>query len=209
MIDWALMTGATRLVLVRHGEPEVDSHGRCYGRLDVGLSPRGREQAAHTARWLAAAPLQAIYSSPRRRALESAAPFASARGLTVQLREGLREIDFGSLEGLTYDEARAQHPEFYAAWMAHPTRVTFPGGESYARLRERVLGEARELVRAHAGGTVAVVAHGGVTRAILAEALHLADDDLFRLDQAYASASIIDYFASTVLVRLVNGTPGP
>ena len=147
------------------------------------------------------------YASPRKRAMESAAPFARTRDLPVQVREGLREIDFGSLEGLTYDEAQAQHADFYAAWMAHPTRVTFPGGESYAMLRERVLSEARQIVRAHPGGTVALVAHGGVTRAILAEALHLADDDLFRLDQAYAAASVIDYFASTVLVRLVNGTP--
>jgi broad specificity phosphatase PhoE len=94
---------ATRIVLVRHGEPEESIQGRCYGRLDVGLSARGREQVRRTQHLLADVAFTTVYSSPRRRARESAGLLAAGRaGVTVD--ERLREIDFGIFEGLTYDE---------------------------------------------------------------------------------------------------------
>lgn len=199
-------SGVTRVVLLRHGEPEKEAHGRVYGRLDVGLSARGRVQVEAAAAWLAELPLAAIYASPRRRAIESAEPLSRLRKLAVQVREDLRELDFGALEGLGYDEAQRLHPALYAEWMAHPTSVEFPGGESYPKLRARVLGELMRLRAAHPDRSFALVAHGGVTRAILADALGLLDEHLFRLDQSYAAVSVIDYFPESAVVRLVNGT---
>lgn len=207
MMDWSLPPETTRLVLVRHGEPTEESRGRCYGRLDVGLSARGLEQAKRTAAWLAEAPLAAIYASPRARAVESARPIAAARRLEVEVREAFREIDFGALEGLTYDEAAARHPEFYQAWMTRPTTVTFPGGESYTLLRRRVLDEATALRARHAGCAFAIVAHGGVVRALLADALGLPDEHIFRLAQDFAAVSVIDHLPGSAVVRLSNGRP--
>jgi len=198
--------GTTRVWLIRHGEPEVESHGRCYGRLDVGLSPLGRAQAARTAALLDGVPLDAIYASPRRRALASAEPIATPRGLEVRVDERLRELDFGALEGLTYDQARERHPAFYAAWMATPTTVTFPDGESYALLRTRVLAALAAQREAHAGRSLALVAHGGVTRTVIAAALGLADAHIFRLAQDYAALSAVDYFDGTAVLRLLNAT---
>src|SRR5262249_28579904 len=145
----------TRLYLVRHGEPDDAWRGRCYGRLDVGLSPSGRAQAERTAAWLGAAPIAAVYASPLRRALESAAPIAAAHGLTPVAVRALREIDFGQLEGLSYDEAAERHPELYRAWMERPTEVSFPGGESYADMRERVQRAVLELRRQAAAAAAA------------------------------------------------------
>ena len=197
----------TRLYLLRHGEPEADSRGRCYGRLDVGLSPRGFEQAERAAARIGDAPLAAIYASPRRRALESARPLALPRGLPVRIEEDLREMDFGEIEGLTYDEVRERRPELYAAWMERPTEVTFPGGESYALVRARVLGVVDRLRRAHDGQSIALVAHGGTTRTALAAALGLPDAHIFRLAQDYAALSIIEWIGETPIVRLVNALP--
>ena len=120
----------TRLVLVRHGEPDASVRGRCYGRLDPALSPRGHEQMRTVKRLLRGLPLSKVYSSPRRRALESARHLAPARSNTI-VDDRLREIDFGELEGLTYDEIAAGFPETYDTWMRHPTDVAFPGGESF------------------------------------------------------------------------------
>jgi alpha-ribazole phosphatase/probable phosphoglycerate mutase len=195
---------ATRAILIRHGEPESDTRGRCYGRLDVGLSSAGRAQADRLGAALAAEPIVAIYASPRVRAVESARPLAAARGLTVEIRDGLREIDFGALEGLTYDEAAARHPDFYAAWMRTPTEVQFPGGESYHQVRTRVLETMQPLVATHAGAAFAVVAHGGVTRTILAAALNMRDADIFRIAQDYACVNVVDYVDDTTIVRSLN-----
>jgi alpha-ribazole phosphatase/probable phosphoglycerate mutase len=194
----------TRLVLVRHAEPSEDVRGRCYGRLDVGLSERGREQAEIAAEKLMALGPAAIYVSPLRRARETAAPFAARRNLSPIVDERLREIDFGAFEGLTWEEARSRDPAVYDAWMTRPTTVTFPGGESWTALRERALAVRHEIVTRHAASTVALVTHGGVTRALLAHALGLGDAHVFRVDQAYGAISVVDEIDGTPVVRLLN-----
>ena len=199
---------SARIVLVRHGEPDDAVRGRCYGRLDVGLSPRGYEQMRRARRLLRQTPLSVIYSSPRRRALESAGVLADPqRRVTVDDR--LREIDFGEFEGMSYDEIARRFPDAYRDWMDRPTDVVFPGGESFAAMASRVRDALEQIRRAHAGGeTVAVVAHGGVNRIALATALELPPRRLFRLDQAYGCVNVIDYLGDEPLVRLVNAGAG-
>jgi broad specificity phosphatase PhoE len=186
-----------RLILIRHAEPVESARGRCYGSLDVDLSAAGRAAA----RDLRLPPLAAIYSSPRRRALETAA----ALGAPVVV-DALRELDFGELEGRTYDEIAAERPELYRAWMETPTEVAFPGGESYAQLRARVVAAVEELRARHAGETVAAVTHGGVVRAVLGHVLRMPDEAIFRLDQRYLAVNVVEWLDDFALVRLVNGT---
>ena len=195
---------ATRIVLVRHGEPEDSIRGRCYGRLDVGLSTRGREQVRRTQYLLSELPVTAVYSSPRRRALESAGLLAAdPAGVTVDDR--LREIDFGTFEGLTYEEIARRFPEKYKEWMQRPTEVAFPGGETIAGMAARVHDAVDDLRRTHAGQVIVVVSHSGVNRIVLAAALGLDARRIFRLDQVYACVNVVDYLAQEPVVRLVNG----
>jgi alpha-ribazole phosphatase len=191
----------TRLVLIRHAEPEESARGRCYGSLDVELSPAGRVEAAALGKALAGAGVTAVYASPRRRATQT----AGALGLRVQVDDRLRELDFGAFEGRTYAEIEAEHPEVFRQWMTAPTTVRFPGGESFALLRERVLEIVEEIRERHADGTVAVVSHGGVVRAVLADCLAMPAEAIFRLDVAYASVGVVDWIDDTPLVRVVNG----
>ncbi len=207
-MDWRLPKGMTRMVLVRHGQPVEEMRGRCYGRLDVGLSSAGRLQAERAARFLAEAPLLRIYTSPRQRAMESAAPLAELKGMAVDTEAAFREIDFGLFEGLSYEEAEQRYPEVYAEWMAHPTRVRFPEGESYPEMRERVLSAGRVLRTRHEGETFVLVSHGGVNRTLLAEALGMPDANLFRMEQGYASVNIIDFYGEEPIVKLMNMTFG-
>jgi broad specificity phosphatase PhoE len=188
----------SQLILVRHAEPEEDARGRCYGSLDVGLSPAGREHALALAPRLARLGYDAVYSSPRARARETAEACSSG----VVIDDGLRELDFGELEGRTYDEIAASEPDLYRAWMETPTRVTFPGGESYADLKERAVASLGRITREHAAALV--VTHGGVIRAGLAEWLSLPDEAIFRIDQRYGGVTIVDWLDGVPLVRLVN-----
>lgn len=199
------MSRCTRLVLVRHAESAQDVRGRCYGRLDVHLSPTGHRHAERLARSLRRTTLTAVYSSPSARALETAVPLAAAHGIAPASDERLSEIDFGEFEGRRYDEIASTHPELYRRWMTAPTRVRFPGGESYAGLRRRALAATAAIRERHAGETVAVVSHAGVLRAILADSLAMPASAIFRLDVGYATISIIDWIDAIPLVRLVNG----
>jgi alpha-ribazole phosphatase/probable phosphoglycerate mutase len=117
----------------------------------------------------------------------------------------LREIHFGSFEGLTYDAIEKQYPEEYKLWMERPTEIEFPHGESFGQVKRRVLGFKTSLLRKYYGKTVLVVSHGSVNRILVAEALAIPDPMIFRLDQSYACLNIIDYLRESPVVRIVNG----
>jgi alpha-ribazole phosphatase len=195
---------ATRLLLVRHAEPDESVRGRCYGRLDVGLSPEGRRRAEALGAALAETRPAAVYSSPLSRALETAAAVAAPLGLEPVVDDDLRELDFGELEGLTYDEIRREHGELYREWMVRPAEVTFPGGEGIAGLRDRVLPAVARVRLRHEGEAAAIVAHGGVIRVVLGDVLGLGDGAVFRLGLDYGGASVVDWLDGVPIVRAVN-----
>jgi alpha-ribazole phosphatase len=194
-----------RLLLIRHGEPVEEARGRCYGRLDVALSPTGSGRAKDLARELAGTELAAVYTSPRRRARETADELCHGRGIAPVRDDRLSELNFGSLEGRTYAEIERDEPVLFRRWMQTPALVRFPDGESFDDLRARVSSALGELRRRHDGSAIAVVTHGGVVRAALAEALALPPERLFALDVGYGSLAVIDWLGATPIVRLVNG----
>jgi broad specificity phosphatase PhoE len=183
------------------------ARGRVCGRLDVGLSPAGEAQADRLAASLSSERPSALYASPVRRALETAEQLGSALRLEPRLDPRLRELDFGELDGLTYEEAAERWPELYETWMRTPTEVRFPGGESFADLKHRAIEVISGIVAAHAGETVVVVAHAGVIRALLVDWLSMPDEALFRIEQRYASVNVVEVLDGAVNVRLVNGAP--
>lgn len=209
--DWrqaSLPDGVTaRMLLVRHGETVPEARGICYGRLDVALSRHGVEQIRRAADLLSAFEPDRIVSSPRVRALDSARLIGAACHLEVGIESDFAELDFGDLEGMRYEEAARSYPDFYAAWMASPTEVTFPNGESYAAMSRRVAERYAACLADSTDKSTVLVAHGGVIRIILAQALQLEPGMVFRLEQSYAAISCIDYYESTPLVRVMNWLP--
>lgn len=198
----------TRLLLCRHAEADASVRGRICGSLDPGLSAMGHRQAAALAAAFEPVELGAVYASTRRRALDTARTVAARHGLEVVALPELGELDFGVLEGLTYDEAARRYPDTYRAWMEEPARVRFPGGESYGDVRERTNRALGQILRRHRAETVAVVTHGGVVRAAMAGFLGLAVDAAFRLDQGYGAVNVVEALdGRPPLVRLVNADP--
>jgi alpha-ribazole phosphatase len=193
-----------RLALVRHAETAEDTRGRCYGRLDVGLSVAGREQCARLADVFRSEPLRTVWASPAIRARETAEAIAVPHRLDVGILESLRELDFGGLEGRAYDEIAFSDPELYERWMTAPTTVRFPGGESYDDLQARVDAGIASLVEQHDGGLVVVVTHGGVVRAVLRRVLGFPAERIFRIAVEPASVTTLDWVDGAPLVRVVN-----
>jgi broad specificity phosphatase PhoE len=149
-----------RIWLVRHAETAWTGERYC-GRSDPPLSPEGERHAEELARSLehdiAGA---AVWSSPARRARDTAALL----GRPVRPDERLREIDFGALEGLTFERLAAAYPTLARSILSGETRFDPPGGERYADLEERA-GAVWSDLRI-AGGDVVVVSHGGTLRAL-------------------------------------------
>jgi broad specificity phosphatase PhoE len=185
---------AARVIFVRHAEPEEQVLGRIYGRTDVGLSEAGAAHARRMAAMLAAEAPARVYTSPLRRAVATATPLSSEPVVV----DGLREIDFGELEGLTVEEAAERYP-VDTLWTDG-----FPGGESLAEVRARAVEAARSIAERHDGETVVAVSHAVAIRTILADALAMDARALFRLDQSYGGLSVVEWFDADPYVRVVN-----
>ena len=198
---------STWVYLARHGEVLHAAEGRFFGHTDIALSPGGLAQAAALGERLGAEPIEAVYASDLLRAQQSAAPLAAARGTSVVSVPTLREMAMGRWEGLTFAEIHAREPELCDRWLADPFAMPFPEGEGLVELRARAMPALRRVVERHAGRRIAVIAHGGTNRVILAEALGLPLGNIFRLAQDYAAWSLIEYRDDGAVVHLVNQRP--
>lgn len=198
---------ATRLYLVRHAATTLEP-GRCCGSLDVGLSDEGRVQARRLAETLRRVELAAVYTSPLERARHTAAAIADRQNLVPRALPGLAEIDLGELEGRRFEEIAVAYPETYETWMNRPTAIAFPEGERFADFRRRVRETVAGIRLAHEGEEIAIVAHGGPLRIVVADALAMPAHTLFRIDQDHAATSVVDWLEETPVVRLLNARVG-
>ncbi|SFK57061.1 bifunctional RNase H/acid phosphatase [Geodermatophilus ruber] len=192
--------------LLRHGRTEHTPERRYSGRNDLPLSATGRAEADAAAVRAKELGIEVVVASPLRRTRETAEVVAAVLGLPVQFDDDLVELDFGDLEGLTADEARAAHP-LAARRFATDTTVAAPGGESVADVSVRV-GRARaRILREHAGRTVLVVSHVTPIKLMLAAGLDVPDDVVHRVFLEAASLSTVAWSSDgRSAVRLVNDT---
>ncbi len=182
-----------KLLLARHAESAWNAERRFQGRTDVGLSEAGLEQAAALARALARRRVGAIYSSPLRRARETAEIVAKERGLTVTLVDELRELSLGVWEGRTVDDVLTTEADAYRNWRERPYDCPPPEGEHIADVVGRILPVIERIVVSHPDGDEAlVVAHGGVISIYLCHLLGLSPNALWQLAIGNASLSVVD-----------------
>ncbi|MCX4778039.1 bifunctional RNase H/acid phosphatase [Streptomyces sp. NBC_01264] len=197
-------------VLLRHGETALTPQKRFSGSggSDPELSAAGRRQAAAVAESLAArGTIETVISSPLRRCRETAQAVADRLGLTVAVEEGLREVDFGAWEGLTFAEARERHPEDLQAWLDSPEAAPTGGGESFATATRRISATRDRLLAEHAGRTVLLVSHVTPVKILVRLALGAPPEALFRMELSAASLSAVAYYADgNASVRLLNDT---
>lgn len=161
----------TIILLARHGQSDWNHERRWQGHADRPLTDQGKEQARALADRLQEIQLDAVYSSDLERARTTAAAVAKPRGLEVQQRPDLREVDVGSWSGLTREEAKEHYPEDYGRWLNGG--AGWRDGETYEEMSERVLRAVAEIVREHPDGRILLVSHGGPIRAVHAAALGL------------------------------------
>lgn len=152
----------TELVVVRHGETDLNRVGSFQGQIDVPLNERGHEQARRLADRLAGEHFDVIYTSDLLRTQQTAKPLADRLSLTVNPVLGLREQHFGELEGMTLKAVQETRSHLWETWLLHRADYALPGGESVRQFSQRTVSTVFGLARRHAGQRLLVVAHGGV-----------------------------------------------
>ena len=188
-------------LLIRHGENDYVKKGFLAGRTPgVNLNKAGQEQARLLAEKLAAAPIKAIYSSPLERALQTAEPLAKALGVEVSLRPGLTEVEVGDWTGMKLNRLRSQ--KLWNVVQFSPSRMQFPGGETFAQAQYRICQELEVLSKQHEPMDLVIcVTHADPIRLAVAYFVGMPLDTFQRL--AVAPASITALFLGEMGCQLL------
>ncbi|CAN5285303.1 alpha-ribazole phosphatase [soil metagenome] len=154
----------THLYMIRHGQTESNVAGLLHGATDVPLNPYGLRQAEQVAlRIQEMTDLNVMYSSPLQRALQTAQAISRLIELPLHLHPGLAEINFGLVEGSTFAQLAESHPELHQRMLDQDEMdLGWPGGESRREFGLRIEAALDEIINAHRGKRLIVVAHGGV-----------------------------------------------
>jgi broad specificity phosphatase PhoE len=181
-----------RLILVRHGETERNSEARLQGgKSDIPLNEKGRKQAYCLGLALQSENLEAIYSSPLKRALDTAEAIAVYHHLKVQTDPALAEIDMGLIDGLSLTEVKERQMDFWKRWRQEDYSVALPGGESLLQVKQRAWGAIQSIIRRHREGNVVVVSHGISLQTIITAILGVSLSTFSRFQIGVASITIL------------------
>jgi broad specificity phosphatase PhoE len=161
---------STTFVLVRHGETDWNRERRFQGHADIPLNEAGKGQVRELGERLADETFSAAYTSPLRRAAESALILAARLGLHVEASDALKEVDLGSWSGLTVPEVETRFPDGYGRWVDWRSHG-WDDGETYDELGRRVVAGLREIAGNHRDEQVLAVTHGGPIRTAMAAAM--------------------------------------
>ena len=192
----------TRILLARHGETDWNRDNRFQGHADPPLNDAGRKQAATLAASLAGEQLDAVYSSPLRRAVETADVVAAPHGLEPTPVEALREVDVGSWQGLTRTEIESRYPEQFRRWLGF--EQGWEDGETYEEMGVRVVRALSELSARHGGERILALTHGGPIRAAIAAASGISHSEARRREPVVGNCVVVELEAQDGILRRVD-----
>ena len=195
-----------RIILVRHGQTEWNKFERFRGRVDVDLDETGRRQAEAVADKIAQWKVNAIYSSPLKRAMTTAQTVASRLGLTVHSLEGINDMDFGEWQGLPIDEARGKYGALFDLWLYHPEKLEIPGAETLDDVRKRVVATIDDVMAKHEDQTIALVSHRVVCKVLLCHLLGLDNSHFWQIVQDATAINLFEIWDGRPSVMLINDT---
>ena len=157
-----------KVLLIRHGQTDFNTERRLQGAMSVPLNHRGRQQSLALARYLRTQDIDALYTSPRRRAYDTAQIIAETLELTLIEDDRLAEIAFGDFEGLTFPQVARRFPEAYRKWESGYRPYRVPQGESRLDVQWRMQAAWEDIVSAAGHSTVAIVGHSSAMMILLA-----------------------------------------
>ncbi len=197
---------AIRILLTRHGETEWNRTHRFQGRLGVPLNEKGRGQAASLALSLKNECLTAIYSSPLKRAMETALIIAAYHpSIPIYEEEGLIEMDLGKFDGMEAKTWVKEYPEFLEEWQKNPSDIRMPGGENLQEVQERALQAIDRISRSYSPETsILLSSHNFVNLTILCHAKKIPLARFREIPQQTAALNILYKEGRDMWVQVLN-----
>jgi broad specificity phosphatase PhoE len=195
----------TELILARHGETEWNVEEVFRGRIDVELNQNGIKQAELLAEYLSELKIEAVYSSPLKRALKTAEAVARRHRLRVETSPGLNDCDFGQWQGLSLREVKDKYKKLYEQWAESPQLVKIPGGESLDEVRERALKVVNGVIAKHSGAVV-LVAHRVVNKVLICALLGLDNSHFWNIRQDVGGTTVFSYQNGRLVLTRHNDT---
>ena len=144
------------------------------------------------ARRLAMEEIHCIYTSPLKRALQTAEIINQKFSHPLQTSDCLREVNFGAWEGLTFDEIVSGYPELSRQWMERPAEMRPPGGENFQDLQNRAVGIFNQIYQSNKGKNILVVTHGGVISVLLCHILQIEIHNLWKFISSNTGISVVE-----------------
>ena len=178
-----------KLYMLRHGETVFSINRGYCGALDVELTEAGQVMARAFADEYQSLKWEAIYCSPMKRAVATATPLAEATGLSLEIRDGIKECNYGAWEGKTKDEVNREFHENYVHWMTEPAWNAPEGGETAVEVRNRAMAVIAEIQEKYKEGNVLLVAHRTTLRIVLCSLMGM-DLGRYRDRMEYPAASL-------------------
>ena len=193
------------IILARHGETEWNVEEVFRGRIDIELNETGIKQAELLAEYLSSTKIDAIYSSPLKRASKTAGIIAGYHKLDVEIAPGLIDFDYGKWQGLPHQKVKDKYKELYALWVSHPDRVKIPAGESLNEVRERAMSVVDDVIAKYKG-TVVLVAHRVVNKVLICALLGLDNSHFWNIRQDTGGITIFSYENERFILTRHNDT---
>ncbi len=154
------------IILVRHGESETNIAKVFTGQIDSLLTDTGRKQAKLMAEYVDKYKIEKIYSSPLRRAYDTACAILEKQNCPMEKYDELREIYAGKWEGMTFDDISKMYPQTYKIWREDIGCARPDDGESIKELYTRVVSKFKDIVSNSTQKTICIVAHALPIRVI-------------------------------------------
>jgi broad specificity phosphatase PhoE len=191
---------------MRHGETDWNKRQVFRGRLDIQLNQTGKEQARAVAKALRGINMAAIYSSPLSRALETAKVISGYLNLEPQVDDGFVDFDYGDWQGMPHREVEKHYPDLYKKWHEEPHKLTMPGGESLADVRDRSTQALNKLLSKHGNQTLAIISHRVVNKVLLCAVLSLGNAHFWCVKQDTCAINVFDYTKDSFIIYKLNDT---
>jgi broad specificity phosphatase PhoE len=197
---------ATVFILIRHGETDWNREEIFRGTHDVPLNDNGREQARSLGMALSSEKIDAAYTSPLSRAVETCQIALEPHGINATIHEGLLDFNYGDWTGLKQTDVAARWPDDLAKWKSHPQTIRIPGGDILQDVFDRAFNAMERLAREHVDETIALFTHRVVNKLLIIGSLGLTLDRFPFIIQGNCCINRLKWTERGYLIECINDT---
>lgn len=192
--------------VVRHGETEGNEKMIYRGRWDLPLNVNGKEQVRKVGETLKTINLGAVYTSPLKRAIETASDIIEGRAVKTLIEKAFIDIDYGDWTKLPEKDVVQKYPDLHRQWKKSPESVVFPNGEGLKDVRRRVEPALVRLAESHQRENIVIVSHRVTIKVIICIVLGLDISAFWKVQVDTASISVIEFNEDLFSLILSNET---